>query len=114
MQDLIEQTVPLSQPSERAQPWWDAAVAEAVQAERQAQRQWSRTQSYSRAWEEQKWREFQGTSAEKRKIIAKAKQAHWMAGVHKAATSTEGIWKLAKWARTKSHLPKEPAKMPNF
>jgi hypothetical protein len=41
-------------------------------------------------------------------------QAHWRAAVHEAATSSQGIWKLAKWARTKSHLPKEPAKMPNL
>lgn len=27
IQDLIEQAVPLSQPSEQAQPWWDEAVA---------------------------------------------------------------------------------------
>jgi hypothetical protein len=26
----------------------------------------------------------------------------------------EGIWKLAKWARTKSYLPKGPAKMPGI
>lgn len=58
--------------------------------------------------------EFRATSAAKQKTIVKAKQAHWRAGVHEAATSLEGIWKLAKWARTKSHLPREPAKMPDL
>ena len=58
--------------------------------------------------------EFQEAGAAKKTIIAKAKQAHWRAAVHKAAISSQGIWKLAKWACTKSHLPKEPAKMPNL
>jgi len=34
--------------------------------------------------------------------------------MHEAANSKEGIWKIAKWARTKSHLPLEPAKMPDL
>jgi hypothetical protein len=90
------------------QPWWNGAVAEAVQNERQARRHWARTRT------DQTWGEFQNASAAKQKAIAKAKQAHWRTGIHKAATSPEGIWKLAKWARTKSYLPREPAKMPNL
>ena len=31
--------------------------------------------------------------------------------MHEASISTEGIWKLAKWARTKSFLPIEPPQM---
>ena len=30
------------------------------------------------------------------------------------ASSPQGAWRLAKWAHTKSHLPPEPAKMPNL
>jgi hypothetical protein len=75
---------------------------------RQARRYWRRTCT------EQKWVEFQGAGTAKKTIIAKAKQAHWRAAVYEAAISSQGIWKLAKWARTKSHLPKEPAKMPNL
>jgi hypothetical protein len=58
--------------------------------------------------------EFQNASAVKQKAIAKAKQACWREGIHKAATSLKGIWKLAKWACTKGHLLKEPAKMLNI
>jgi hypothetical protein len=50
----------------------------------------------------------------KQKVIAKAKQACWREGIYKAATSLKGIWKLAKWACTKGHLLKEPAKMLNI
>lgn len=63
---------------------------------------------------EHKWTEFQAAGKRKQRTIAKAKQAHWRTGVHKAATSPEGIWKLVKWARTKRYLPREPAKMPNL
>jgi hypothetical protein len=34
--------------------------------------------------------------------------------VYKASISIEGIWKLAKWARTKSFLPIEPPQMPDM
>jgi len=83
-------------------------VTEAIEAELQAKRCWTRTRM------EHKWAEFQAASSAKRKAIAKAKQAYWRAGVHKAATTPKGIWKLAKWACTKSYLPKEPAKMLNL
>jgi hypothetical protein len=40
---------------------------------------------------EHKWVELQAASAAKQKAIVEAKRAYWRAGVHKAATSLEGI-----------------------
>jgi hypothetical protein len=50
----------------------------------------------------------------KRHLVVKAKQAYWRKTVHEASISTEGIWKLAKWARTKSYLPPEGTKLPDL
>ena len=53
-------------------------------------------------------------TAVKKKLIKDAKRAHWRASIHDAATTGEAIWRIAKWACTKSHLPPEPAKMPDL
>lgn len=108
IQQLINQTVPYKVVSERAQAWWTADVLAAVDTERKAHRLWSRART---DWA---WEEYIEAAAAKRRQVASAKQAHWRKSVHEAAVSTEGIWKLAKWARTKSHLPPEPAKMPDL
>jgi hypothetical protein len=108
IQQLIDQTVPYRTVSERAQAWWTAEVSAVVATERRAHRLWLRTRTDS-AWEE-----YLAAAAAKRQQIASAKQAHWRKSVYEAAVSTEGIWKLARWARTKSHLPPEPAKMPDL
>ena len=92
----------------RAQAWWTPKVSEAIAAERRAHRQWSSTRTDSA------WDSYIAASKAKRQQIASAKQAHWRQSVHEASVSTEGIWRLAKWARTKSHLPPEPAKMPDL
>ena len=85
IQDLIADTVPIVRPSDQARPWWEGEVADAVRKERQAKRYWNRTRT------EQKWNEFHKARAEKRRVIAKAKQAHWRTIVHEAAVSLEGI-----------------------
>jgi len=108
IQDLISKTVPHNKPSRQAQPWWTQEVSEAIAKERRARRHWTQTRT------QDTWEELIEASRAKRQQIASAKQAYWRASVHKAATSTEGIWKLAKWARTKSHLPPELPKMPDL
>ena len=108
IQQLISKTVPYRAVSERAQAWWSADVLGAVAAKRRAHRLWSRART------DEAWEEYVKAAVAKRQRIASAKQAHWRKSVHEAAVSTEGIWKLARWARTKSHLPLEPAKMPDL
>ena len=108
IQNLIEQTVPTAKGSEQAKPWWSVAVAEAIRTERRARRQFTAVNS------EANWEWLTNATAAKRRLIASEKRAYWRAGVHEAASSPQGAWRLAKWARTKSHLPPEPAKMPDL
>jgi hypothetical protein len=108
IQELISQTVPYKAPSTHAQAWWTPQVSEAITTERKARRQWSHNRT------EHNWDDYVTALKAKRQRIASAKQAHWRKSVHEAAVSPEGIWKLAKWARTKSHLPPEPPKMPEL
>jgi exonuclease III len=109
VQDLIHKTVPTRKgASLHSKSWWTQEAEDLVQAEQRAHREWTRRHS-SQAWED-----LERASIAKRKGIASAKQAHWRRKVHEASISTEGIWKLAKWARTKSFLPAEPPQMPDM
>ena len=108
IQNLISETVPLTRNTSYAQPWWNNDITAAIRKERHLRRHW-RTMSTDNAWYEAK-----EATKSKKKLTREAKRAHWRASIHEAATSGEGIWRIAKWARAKSHLPPEPAKMPDL
>jgi hypothetical protein len=50
----------------------------------------------------------------KREAIKKAKAAHFKQAVADAARKSKGIWLLAQWAKTKSHLPPTPPSIPTL
>jgi hypothetical protein len=60
------------------------------------------------------WESFTNQRLVKKQLITSAKRDEWRQGVYEAASSQDGIWKLAKWARTKSHLPPESKKIPDL
>ena len=40
--------------------------------------------------------------------------AHFRHSVHEAASTGNGIWKLVRWAKERSHLPPEPPLIPTL
>ena len=104
IQSLIHKTVPRHRQARTrySKPWWNKEVADLVIEERRARRTWTRTHT------DQAWEDLTKATTAKKQLIASAKQAYWRKSVYKASISREGIWKLVKWARTKSHLPLEP------
>lgn len=101
LESLIEKTVPKTKEyTGYSCPWWTAEVKEKVRAARVARRRG--------APEEEQKEARQG----KKKAILKAKTAHFRNQVHKAATKSNGIWKLVRWAKERSHLPPEPPVIP--
>ena len=108
LQSFVKATVPISRPSKQATRWWNQDIRQAVTEERQAYRHWRATYS------ETSWETLTNATQVKRQLIANAKRDDWRQGVHEAATSPQGLWKLAKWARIKSHLPPELNKTPDL
>ena len=47
----------------------------------------------------------------KRKVVRTAKTLSFRTKIHEATEDTKGIWRLAKWARTRGHIP---APIPQF
>src|SRR6187402_3869362 len=104
-QHLVDLAVPWAKPSSYAVPWWTSEVAEAVRADREARRCWLESGLA------EDWTERLRTSRAKRSIIAKAQQQSFREAIAEAADG-EGIWKLAKWGRTKAQQPVELPVMP--
>ena len=106
IQELIELTVPWAKPSRRATPWWTQEIQALVTQERQLRRQ------YLHTGDEQVAHQRITVGVQKRKQIAWEKRKAFRKDVHDAANSPEGVWRLTKWARTKSDQPAELPVMP--
>ena len=89
---VIEQTVPIRQPSKYANPWWNQEVAEAVREARKARKRWLDTRI------ELFREEHAGLEDKKRRLIAQAKTACFRSFVHEA-TKKDGLWGLSRWAK---------------
>ena len=90
--DAIDLSVPWSKPCQFSQGFWTQQCTETTLRARYLRRQAPNSDEYRAAIQA------------KKKTVQKAKIVHFRTQVQ-AATETSGIWRLAKWARTKSHLP---------
>jgi len=80
-------------------------VADVVRADREARHRWLDSGLA------EDWSERLRTSRIKRSVIAKAQQRSFRKAIAEAA-EREGVWRLAKWGRTKAQLPAELPVMP--
>jgi hypothetical protein len=107
-QGLIEEAVPRAKPSEKAIPWWNVEVGQAVQFESRARR------GRERLGLEQDWKEWQEAGKTKRKLLIQAKKQSFREAIYEVAENGDGIWKLAKWGHTKAWKPNELPIMPTL
>jgi endonuclease/exonuclease/phosphatase family metal-dependent hydrolase len=106
MYRVIEETVPLQKISAKAQSFWTPECGEAVRLARNLRRRLATNR------DEDGEEQYRKALRAKSKIIKKTKALHFRQEIHDAATSPEGIWKLSKWAKDRSHLPRELPKFP--
>jgi hypothetical protein len=100
---LIEHTVPKGRPTAGyACPWWTPEVRDAVQTAKLARRRRVSAET------------LQTALRHKKKVIRRAKTEQFRRDIHEAASAANGIWKLVRWAKTRSHLPPEPPIIPTL
>jgi hypothetical protein len=92
----------LSKPAPFSVTWWSSELTQLVRNVRRARR-WHKRRPCTEAW-----RVYLEAAHVKREVIKKAKAAHFKQAVADAARTSKGIWPLAKWAKTRSHLPLTP------
>jgi exonuclease III len=90
----------------RQADWWNL---ECKVATKDARRKWwawfgNRTPS--------NWREFVEAAVKKRRLISKTQKAKWRDHIADASKDPSKLWPLERWARTRSHRPADPPKLP--
>ncbi len=108
IKEAVAQHVPLTKPASFSVSWWSSELTQLVRNPRRARRWHTR-----RPWAEA-WRDYLEALIAKGEAIRKAKAAHFKQAVAEAARGRRGIWPLAKWAKTRSHLPPTPPSIPNL
>jgi exonuclease III len=106
LQKVMNEAVPWANPSRYAKSFWSKECDDAVKETRRLRRTWSATQ------DQHDWTRYMRANDRKQKIIQKAKRANFRQEIEKVAGTPTGLWRLAKWAKDKSHLPREVPKMP--
>lgn len=107
LNEVVELTVPWAKPPQRVKSFWNEDCNRAVSAAK------GRTRHYQNSRSERSATNMRRAIQERDKILSKAKALHFRNGVHKAAQSPKGIWKLDKWARNDSMNPRPlPKTMP--
>ena len=104
-QRLVDLAVPWAKPSAFSVPWWSSEVAKAVRVDREARHRWLDSGLA------EDWSARLAASRLKRTVIAKAQEKSFRQAIAKA-TEGEGVWRLARWARTKAQQPSELPVMP--
>lgn len=106
IQKAIEKSVPWARPSQRAKIFWTPQCSEAVEQAKRRRNDWKALNT------EATWRAYCEATDAKGKIIQKAKTAAFRKTMHEICTAENPMWKMAKWARTKSTVPKELPQFP--
>jgi hypothetical protein len=107
VKEAVAQHIPLSKPVSFSVPWWPSELTQLVRNARQTRR-WYKRRPCAEAW-----RVYLEAANVKREAIKKAKAAHFKQAVANAARGRRGVWPLAKWAKTRSHLPPTPPSIPD-
>jgi hypothetical protein len=107
LHETIDLTVPWAKPSERMAPWWCPEVERAILDFRRAERV-----SHQRPQDRQAWERRVELNKARKRTIRDAKRRQFREDIHRASQNPNGLWRLAKWARLKSHLPREPPGLP--
>jgi hypothetical protein len=104
----MAQFIPLSKPTPFCVPWWSSQLTQLVRNARRARREHRRRPCA------EAWRVYLEALSAKGLAIQKAKALHFKQAVANAARGRRAIWPLAKWAKTRSHLPPAPPSITNL
>ncbi len=87
-------------------PWWNTDTAATSQTSRQAYRRWSANRT------DVNWTNYRQAHSLHKHTVAKAKRLHWRRDIDAITQQPPTLWRLAKWARLRSHAPYEDPHLP--
>ena len=89
--------------------WWTPEVSVAKREARRACRRFRSNRNNQASWQSL----MEANKAQDR-AIGEAKRASWRRFTEEASRDSSKLWRLEKWARTRSGLPPEPAQLPEL
>jgi len=104
----MQELVPLAKISPRMSPWWNEECAEAVKTARSLRKEGWRNDS------SQRYNDYLKAVEHKGKVIKKAKKESFRATMSELTGNPDAIWKIARWAKDKSMLPRNPPQLPDL
>ncbi len=100
MKRVIAEHVPKLKPVPFCVPWWSEKIGELVEEARRALRHHRRNLSYL------SWLQYLDANKAKGTTISKAKRCCFEEAIENASNAQgKSLWRLAKWAKSKSFLP---------
>jgi hypothetical protein len=91
VQELVNQTVPWSKPSRRANPWWTTDIQQLVQTEGNLRREWRRRQIARDPQAEEAETDWREARREKKRAIELGKTRAFREEIYKALQTPEGV-----------------------
>jgi Endonuclease-reverse transcriptase len=104
----IEDSVPWATPSKQAKDFWSSECVEMVKRTRTLFYEKLRTGTRSSKQRHKEARK------EKVRVIRKHRQKQFRKQIAKSTNLAIGAWKLAKWARNRSQIPRQPPQLPQL
>lgn len=108
LQQAIDAAVPWKRPSTLSKGFWTQECSQDVQQARRLRLQL--LSNFTDATDE----DYKAAVKKKRNTVRKAKQRFFRLQIHEASNSTDGIWKLARWAKDKSLTPPPLPQFPDL
>ena len=101
LREIADETIPDAQPFTGSKSYWNAGCSKVTRTAKDAIKEYRHSRNTET---EERLRQ-----AERDKVgqIRRARTLAYREAVHGASLRTTGVWKLAKWGRERSTLPKE-------
>ena len=106
LQEIADNTIPDTAPFAGSKSYWNAACERTTKAAKKALREYR----YNRDDETEE--RLRVAEREKVTTLRRTRTLQYREGVHAASLKKAGVWRLAKWGRKRSMLPKEIPQFP--
>lgn len=103
---VMEDTVPISHGSPYGKSYWSQECSDSVATTRRLRRRWSTTR------DEGDLHAYQEANNHKSNVIKRHKRQEFRTQMTALSDDPSSLWRVARWAKDKSHLPREIPKLP--
>ncbi len=106
LQQAVEAAVPWASPMGRSRAGWTAECTRIVKDSKRLRRCWQATRHPA------DWQAYQRAAARRGRTIRKELGTQFRLAIHDATKDPAGIWRLARWGKTRGACTRDPPRFP--